>query len=129
MAKATIALPMGIFGKQTDLLVEKGALKKKKTKPSFHGLDRVSASSALTSRHLQRKPWMPALGEIPGTALHHSLVVLVASGAQNTRLPWFGALNLAEPLHKPFRQNTRQALRVSDFDLAKLRRPAELKGP
>ena len=30
MASAIIALPMGIFGEQVDLLVEKGALKKTK---------------------------------------------------------------------------------------------------
>ena len=32
MALAIIALPMGIFGEQVDLLVEKGALKKKTLK-------------------------------------------------------------------------------------------------
>ena len=32
MALAIIALPMGIFGEQVDLLVEKGALKKKNPK-------------------------------------------------------------------------------------------------
>ena len=32
MALAIIALPMGIFGEQVDLLVEKGALKKKNLK-------------------------------------------------------------------------------------------------
>ena len=40
VAKATIALPMGIFGKQTDLLVEKGALKKKTLNPKTPNLSK-----------------------------------------------------------------------------------------